>query len=518
MAKQLIQATAPEAPQYGQGDIVTNDDGDRMQLSGDKWVPIERALTPEQQQLSQVSPLEAMGLAAVERGRSLYGGAQQLLAGVPDAAPDLAQQGAAMRQSAQDRMRGIEQGNPNAAMVGGFLPDVAAGLGVAALTGGAGLPVVLGAEAALGGAMGAATTPETPWQGAAIGGGAALAGVGLGTLAGRMAGRVMGAIDEAVKPAATQGSYLPGLMRPDELSSYGVQLTPGRQALIGATDDKAYAAAQELMRREDMMRGLPSAIPGAKQVQGMLDQSETAMTRATQRQLGLPENTLMTNKVLGDNLEQLGKQYDDIAGRAGKVVVDDVVRADMREALDAASDASRSIMERKIRTFEELADKHGGAIPAEAFRTEMSNLNRLIRKTSDYVKASELEELQKALTEGLSNSLSAADRQALQDTNRKYALSMTLLKPGVTSQGRVAEGAFMRNWRGSRPARVKNAQNDPLTRIAETLTYVNSNQAVPSKTSIRQWALGGLDQKTGGLATPVAAGLAGAGVMGLLGK
>jgi RNase P/RNase MRP subunit p29 len=328
-----------------------------------------------------------------------------------------------------------------------------------------------------------------------------------------MADRVVGAMDDAVREAPKNGAYLPGLMKQDELAQYGVELTPGRAAMVNAPDSRAYAAAQDLMRQEDLTRGLPSALPAARRMQGMLDQSETAMTRATQRQLGLPENTLMTNKVLGDNLEVLGKQYDDITGRAGKVVLDDAVRADMAQALEAATDASRSVIEKKISTFESLAEKHGNAIPADIFRTEMSNLNRIIRKTTDYVKAGELEELQKALTEGLGNSLSAADRDLLHEVNRKYALSMTLNKPGVISGGKVESGPFMRNWRGSRPSRIMNAQNDPLTRVAETLNYVNSNQAVPGKTSLRQAGLGALDARTGGLATP-ALGLAGAGVGG----
>lgn len=438
MAKQLIQAEAPEAPQYSQGDIVTNDKGDRLQLSGDQWLPIERALTQEQQQLAQASPLEAMGRAAVERGRSLYGGAQQLLSGLPDAAPDLAQQAMATRQSAQDRMRGLEQGNPNAAMIGGFLPDVAAGLGVAAATGGAGLPVMLGAEAALGGAMGAATTPDTPWQGAAIGAGSGMAVPLLGralavsgrAIAPRMMDRVLGKVDEVTAspvPAAGIG---------------GQTIEEFTQQAEGIGLKVPLSVRTQSQALENLGMTLESSPITSWAVGGAQRHNQEVLEQAARKAAGLAPDSVMSKESLRIARDQAGKEFESFLDGSSAAMTKDDIRT-LVEGSISDSFVNRGQYLKKVDSL--LNDFKGDTLTSKDLHKLQTAMDDLASKGAKGSRK-EKQAARQAVIEKLAPS-QGTDPNLFRAAQQKWA-ALSAIEKSVGPRGSLRVGSLAKNLQG----------------------------------------------------------------------
>jgi hypothetical protein len=537
---------------YEEGAIVSNSKGDKLRLTNGEWVPEGEGVGEINKGLSSIAAL-GKGLLdfpsdVVRTGATLSAGMGDLMQGnMPDWAAarerfsaennpvvgSLAAPGRLLQQGVESMGGNLEQsylgelGQAIGDEVGQLSPAALTTLDVLGVGGGfvapgAGRSVMSGAQRA------------TDAVGDVVGGARNRLGMGAPS---RMPERALantGLVDDALptqtgtglsfppRPgavgrsqqmmAAGEGAaptvdFLPGLMNPEELAvKYGItELSPGRAALVSGVKNKAqFDQIQAMMRQEDLTRGLPTNLGAAGQMQRMLDQTENAMTRGVLKELKLPQEQMITQRVLAKNLTAMGKQYDNLTERAGKVVIDDGVKQDMAMALDASTDVSRNIIERKIQTFSDLAEKHGGAIPAADFRAEIHNLGELIKNSKDWTKQAELENLKKALDEAVYNNLGAADKAAFQNLNRRYATTMTLLKPGVLERGtgRVNEGAFLNNWRGSRPSRIKRADQEDISRLAETLTFMNKNQAVPAKTSVRQWLGGAANQVTGGAIAP----------------
>lgn len=161
--------------------------------------------------------LENMGASAGQGLENLITGAGSLLSDDP-----YWQQA---NQAGRARSEALNLAQPVAGPLAQFAPQAAAGIATGIATGGASLPAQFAANMGVDALLGAATTPETPWQGAAFGAGTAALGVG----AVPAARALMQRAPEVSMPGWFRNNAAldavgrnPGGLRPGDLDSLGV--------------------------------------------------------------------------------------------------------------------------------------------------------------------------------------------------------------------------------------------------------------------------------------------------------
>lgn len=163
-------------------------------------------------------------------------------------------------QEGRARSEAMNLAQPVTGPASQFAPQAAIGTGVALATGGASLPVQLGASMGVEGLLGAATTPETPWQGAAFGAGGAALGVGAVPAARALMQRVP---DVSVpswfrnRSALEAAGINPGGLRPGDVDELMIPESSMLPRAASAVDDGARRAAS----LADDMSG-PATRPG----------------------------------------------------------------------------------------------------------------------------------------------------------------------------------------------------------------------------------------------------------------
>jgi hypothetical protein len=482
--KLAIQAQAPQAPQYGQGDIVTNEAGDRMQLSGDKWVPIDRALTPEQQQLSQRSPAGAFFDAAGEGLVQLHGGAQSLLGslGMSDGGVPMSESGMAQVQQSRARMKGLEAGNPNAAMLGRAVPEVLGGLAVGAATGGAGLLPMVAAEGAYGAGIGALGSPEDPLTGAAIGGGLGMIGGGIGGAAvkygGRMADRVLGRVGKAADDAAPAPRL--GGQSIEDFTANAESL--GLQVPISVRRQSPFL--------ENVGSTLESSPATSWMTGGAQKNNQMVLEQAARKAAGLDPESVMTPESLRIARKAAGDQFESYLDKSAARMSKDEIRTTVEGAI-SDSFVDRGKFLKKMDSL--LNDFKGETLTSQQLHQLQTAMDDLASKGGGGA-MKQKQAARQAIIEKLAPS-SSVDPNLFRDAQRKWA-ALSALEKAIGPRGTIRSGSLAKNLVGGKgDTEIANLAN-----IAESMNYM------------RPSTYGTENARRGGLAGLAATGLGGVGL------
>jgi hypothetical protein len=395
-------------------------------------------------------------------------------------------------------MAALEAAQP-AASNAQFAPQVATGLA----TSGAGLLPTVGIEAALG----AATTPETPWQGAAIGGALGAAGYALpgavsrgvravNEMAGGMpsiglnmvptgaapaqmvppaarsvtgkplrdsaTGKILNAVDAATATPPTRVHA--GLNTAEELQQYNIPaLSAGDDMLLRATSTAERDAAN-LVRSGEDARGMAGGVLGDSWNQykgGLTD----VLEQQVKGRVGIPDHVALDDATIGSRLSQVGSNIGEIGRQAGNIRIgaDDLTA--MRELADSQVDTVASKLTQRINALEEAANKGGGSVSGDTYQQLHTKLVKMAETPELSRAAGKLMEMQE---DALARNLNATQLEALKAERYKYRILMRLIKPGVRdAQNRINANAFKRSWKAKTSPKLHSA--DDLGKLAETI-------------------------------------------------
>jgi hypothetical protein len=494
---------------YRQGDIAENPDGQRLQLLGNKWVPIasrqEAARADAYRQLAEETPAWQAGLIGV--GRAMGGGWRY----------------DGDRQQGAEAFQALQRAHPYATTAGQIVPAVVAGVA----TGGASLPLAgrmaLGAASEAG--MGVLGSPEAPGQAALLGGtfgalmpavpaafGAARRGlVGAGEVAqdlasqlpGRMGDRVRARMMAAAEPGGAggggagaaaagavppggQGGYLKGFFHPDEAQALGLPLTPGDDLMLRAENATQADVAGRLRSLEEVRRSSPTLGGGINTTR---DAQRNWLTDYVAQAAGEAPGQRLTPASIGAAFERVGKVYDDVLKAVGPVELPRDVLSTLEEITMEARGGYQS---RLGKIHDELVTriiKNGGAVGPEDWAYAKHQLGRMeatALRQGDHAQLGDVTAYKQALQEGMMENAPQEAQAALTQANGQYRILKALTKNSAVMdpQGNI-NARSLANALGNNPGRFKNARTDELLRAIDTLEFLQAKTVNNSGTAER---------------------------------
>jgi hypothetical protein len=492
--------------------------------------------------------LESLGKSALTSlGMAVTGGTALLTPNDSDI--NRAARASYAADASQQGARGIL--NPVSSIVGSVLPDI--GVGVA--TAGAGIPAMIGAEAL----MGAARNPDAPIEGALMQGGLSAAGpaaflggravargvqqmapnIGGGTgifnqamsampgnMGQRAAARIEAAaaaesrgagggarIGEGVEGAGGAGKHYTGYMDKAELEARGYQTTLGDNLALGAekgTGQASYAArirnAEEL-RRSDPVFG--------RQIEAVRENQRAMLTRRIAEGIGSTDEVL-TPASLGEAFTRLGNEYEQHAATIGHVLIDGKAMAKL-DGIAEQAHGSYAPWVKKIVGDVKAAMGDDQILSAKDWSATRGEINKGIEAATRQGAGGKLGDAQammETLQDAIYKTLPPDARDAVNATNKKYALLKTL----ASRQGNIGADGYvnpvsMASSFGRNPKRYKDALVSDFQREVDTVRFLNQRTTPNSGTADRILAnpgraVAGALPQVGGL------GVIGAGFMG----
>jgi len=385
-----------------------------------------------------------------------------------------------------------------------YAPQVGAGIASA----GMGVLPTMGVEALLG----AATNPETPIQGAAIGAGAAglgfaapaiagagyragrdmLGGIGRRNPYGRVQGepgiaqspsqRVMQAVDAADTPA--DGRVLQGYLTPDEAAQAGIPLTRGDAEALSATDMAKYTNDVRAMRQtEEARRSNPFIGAGTERIKM---QQQEAGTNWLKQRLGMEGQMAITPDALSDVFQRLGTQFDGFAQQMGRVDIAPIT-AQIDDVVTQATGTHGAAIGKIADDVKKMAGQGGGELSGQDWQIIRTRLDKMIdagMRQGDFAKVSDATEMMNVMQEALEGGLDAGTRMELQQLRKQYALAANAAKPGaVSAEGQLNPIAMRNNWRKNQSKKQRGKDED--SRMLDTLAFLNTKVTPDSGTAGR---------------------------------
>jgi hypothetical protein len=424
----------------------------------------------------------------------------------------------------QQGARGIL--NPVANFVGSILPDI----GVAAATGGAGIPAMVGAEAF----MGAARNPDNPIEGALmqgglaaagpaaflggraayrglqqaipqLGGGAGVINQAMSAMPGNMGQRAAARIEAAmaaeggagggggglgigagVEGAATGAEkHFPGYMSKAELEARGYQTTLGDNLALGAekgTGQASYAArirnAEEL-RRSDPVFG--------RQIEAVRENQRAMLTRRMAEGIGSTDEVL-TPASLGEAFTRLGNEYEQHAAAIGHVLIDGRSMAKL-EGIASQAHGSYAPWVKKIVEDVKSAMGDDHILSAKDWAATRHEINRGIEAATRQGSGGKLGDAQammETLQDAIYKTLPPDARDAVNATNKQYALLKTLTsrQGNIGADGYVNPTSLASSF-GRNPGRYKDSLVKDFMREVDTVRFLNQRTTPNSGTADR---------------------------------
>lgn len=551
--------------------------------------------------------LENMGASAGQGLENLITGAGSLLSDDP-----YWQQA---NQAGRARSEALNLAQPVAGPLAQFAPQAAAGIATAAATGGASIPAQIGASMGVEGLLGAAATPETPLQGAALGalGGAVGAALPpLVTATGRAAGRAARNIelpawmrrgDAMDIPTGNAGGMRPGERQPldtlapdgaanlaDDMSAAPSQVRPGsagsgdavgdlplspsanppsiQQAVDDATAraQQAYqagdaqalrdalvqqqqaqqrnAAAQATPRMADRVsarleepapqlrtlegtltpeelydlgvptsdaqrqmlraragtnefllgkeaRGREEALMSSDMLGGNLrairDEQKAAATNFIARELGVERGVSLTDPVLGDVMQNVGRRMDDIAAEMGNVPFDAEMRRGIAEIHENVTGPHGAQLRRITDEIEAKAKNNGGMVSGDDWlkmRTRLNEMAKVGTGQTSFDKVADARAVLELMEQHMEAKLPAALQLEMRSLRKKYAIAQTAIKGRATDpQGQINATSFYNNWK--RPQSKKRWGRDDVGSFMNTMSTL-SHQFTPDSGTARR--------------------------------
>lgn len=533
---------------YSQGDIVTDAKGNRLQLVGSQWLPIESVQDARRRDLldknaQDLSPAQAFLVSA---GHALGGG--YLFGDDPGA------------------MEALSNAHPVASFAGAAAPAVVAGVA----TGGASaaLPLAgrMGVMGATEAAMGALGNPENPGSAALMSGvlGGALPGVvpALGAAA-RYAGRAVGGAREAFDLAAMgtpgianrvqarimaaaegdtsgaagapggasvppgggmpppggfigpqgpagNGGYFEGFLTPDEAAAQGIPLTPGDQLKLAASNADQASFADRLRRAEE----LRSTDPVFGRAIGETREAQKAwVTQRVAQAAGMDPAKPLTDAAIGQAFTRVGQVFDDVAQQVGEVPLSKGTIGQLEGIL--LDNSHRSWISQIAKVHKELVgflEKGNDVLGASEWQEIQHTLNKRIASATsdgDIGYLNKLHDYQGILQDAMLDTAPPQLRSVLQAANEQYRMLKILTRTqGVrTSDGEVNLPSLLTGF-GNNPARFKTAGESMLLRQLNTVRDLQTKLVPSSGTAER--ILANLPRAATNLASsPLAWGISG---------
>lgn len=516
-----------------QGQIVENENGDRLQLVGWKWVPLgnvnEQAARQAQRQAVEGSSnvLQGLGAGAAKALGSDYWGKYLL----------------DERQRAQLEM--LREARPISSTIGGAIPAIAAGMMAP--------PSVL-AQGAVGAATGALADAQTPWQSAIMGGaigagaqgavnlmtpaGRAAFSQGVGAPVGRaisglgeratqfgmatpqfgIAARVQAGIEQRMAGMAGKGAdvaaegaegarYYPGLLTVDEARATGLPLTKGDELMLQVPNADADRLVQSIRKNEELGRSFSG--PQARMVNDVRAAQKQWLTQTVAREAGMNPEQALTPAALGQRFQELGRVFDEAASVAGRVDMPPEAYVQLSTIVENADTGHQAQLQRLLTDVQKHMRLNQDAIPAEGWQQIRTNLGNMIdagTRQGNYAKISDASEFQQVLQEALEAALPDTLKAELATARQQYRVLKILTgRSGIISGDTYEVNATsLANALGRNPGRFKRAQDDPFYRAIDTLKSLQTLKVPNSGTADRM------------AANPL--GAAQSGIMGHIGK
>lgn len=503
------------ATAYKQGDIVSNDKGERLQLVGGRWQPIasqEEASRKEslRKLAEEQSPLQSFLISA---GKSL--GGEYLYGSAPEA------------------MEALREAHPVASFAGSVAPALVTGVATGGATAGMGLAARMGLTGAVEAGMGALSDAENPLQAAALAGtlgglapgvlpalGAAgrgvsralggareafdVAAMGVPGMAGRVQSRIMNAAASAEggaggggrgagqfigpqQPGGGSGGYLEGFLTPDEAIARGVPLTPGDEMLLRAGNAEQANFAGRLRRAEEL-RSTDTTF-GAPIIEAR-EAQKAWTTRRVAEAAGMDPSKPLTDGAVGQAFQRVGAVYDDIARQVGEVPIDKGALGELEGILIENSHRGYITQIGKLHNeLEGMLQKGGGTLSAKDWQALNHSLGKKINtatKSGDVSYLNDLHDYQEILQGEMLKSAPPAVRETLQTANEQYRMLKILTRSqGVrTAEGEVNLPSLLMGF-GNNPARFKNVAEDQLLRELSTMRALQTKLVPSSGTAER---------------------------------
>jgi hypothetical protein len=484
--------------------------------AGQLWVRPPGTVTPRPVTREQADLLisdEGAGTAFLEsireQGSQIGAGIQKLVG--PEYNQAWADQELARSRSTQSA-RSMQ--SPYASGAGAIVPE----LGLAAATGGSSIPLMIGAEAALG----AVRNPENPLAGAALAGGLAAVVPGAAALvrgAPAAAGRVGGLLDQlgygggpgmsmvapgarstaAGRVAARIGDDVPGAppapgtarvmqgtLTPDELRQLGLEVSPGQRMMLEATDQRQFMNAKNRRFVEDTNQDVPGLGGGIRQLR---DQQEGFLGDMIKRELGDMSVANMTPENIGQQLKAQGKIIGKFGEVAGPVQLADDALVQMDDIVGRSNLDYKGVIETQVADIKAALERGGGLMQPRDFQQIHSNLGKIIAGSHGEGQAGKLaaaSDVQDFLQQALHKQLPEAAKAELSQARYRYRILKTLGNYGVTNvRGEVNPASFQRYWNKRTSQSQWGRAEDTLGRTAYTVNNLLAPTAHTGNTLMR---------------------------------
>lgn len=443
-------------------------------------------------------------------------------------------------QAGRAQSEALNLANPVTSAAAQFAPQALAG----AATGSAGLWPTIGVESALG----AATTPESPVEGAVVGaaGGALPFAIAPAARAvGRTAGAVMDRFGRApqvlddiapgglrpgdlpeptpamaeqaaagaapapsvnapggvVAPAAPRMAdrvtaamseadqspvhVLSGKMTAEELEKgYGVPLTQGDRALLGATTQGQLSQAFRQLEEEAFMADKPFV---GNTIKNTRTQQKQAATNYLARELGVGHGYNLTDGVVSDVFDTVGKQIDSIEQSMPGTALDDELRTAMNDVLEHATGSHKGQLKELVEEIHAKAAQNGGTLSGPDWGLMRTKLGKVVdagQRQGDFDKLSDAQTLLGTLTDRMEFNLPSEVQAELRKLRKQYAIAAVLDKQGARdADGLVNPASFYAKWKAPQSKKYKG--RDDVGRFMDTMVTLGKQRVPNSGTPSR---------------------------------
>lgn len=317
-----------------------------------------------------------------------------------------------------------------------------------------------------------------------------------------------GSIDEPPRPGPGSDRYHPGMLDADEMDSIGMQTTAGDRAQLFSRN-----AAEDLrgQRRRYVEEAASSDPIGGYIYQGVRANNKRVFNAEVNRVLGR-DNTALNPAALGEVFDNLGGQYQEFAGAVGPIGIDNIQRQ-FDNVMEFVTGDHKELMNRLVQETKDKAALNNGVLTGEQALTMTQKFGRAINSSiNNPEKLSDIGQLKEIIDDAIENTLRGTPYyRKIKSLNYKYRLAKTLTRSGVVdSNGLINPRSFQNGWLNRRAIEgFQKAQTDYISRLANTMVFLDTKALPTSGTAERLMAAG-----AGNVTRIGAAGVGGAGILG----
>jgi hypothetical protein len=285
---------------------------------------------------------------------------------------------------------------------------------------------------------------------------------------------------------AEDGRVLQGYLSPDEAGQSGMPLTRGDVMALNARNADEMEAASRVRRMEELRR---SDEVFGRDVEGVRGRQQDWATDRVKAELGIEGAANITDDVLGDTLNQLGRQFDEFAEAVGNVEVPPSVFDQIEEVAKLSGSDRIEVQVRGIsKRIERNVEQNGGVLTGEDWQQIRREINKHIEagaRAGDYGRVQAAGDVMELMTEQMESAASQEMKQMIRTARKRYGLARTLAsRAGVRNpEGQINASSLYNAMRS--PGAIRRVTDDSLLRQLETARYLTAKVAPSSGTAER---------------------------------